>query len=62
VCAALAELPEIDRTALLLRAEHDLPYDEIARVLQISLSAAKVKVHRARLRLASTATPQRVSS
>jgi hypothetical protein len=31
-------------------------------VLQISLSAAKVKVHRARLRLASTATPQRVST
>ena len=62
VRAALAELPEIDRTALLLRAEHDLPYDEIARVLQISLSAAKVKVHRARLRLAAATTPEKVSS
>ena len=58
----MAELPEIDRTALLLRAEHELPYDEIARVLQISLSAAKVKVHRARLRLAAATTPEKVSS
>ncbi len=47
----LQMLSEIDRTALLLRAEADLPYDEIARILGISETAAKVKVHRARLRL-----------
>jgi len=47
----LARLPEIDRSALLLRAVHELPYDEIARVLGITAVAAKVKVHRARLAL-----------
>jgi RNA polymerase sigma-70 factor, ECF subfamily len=51
----LALLPEIDRSALLLRALHDLPYEEIAHILNISLAAAKVKVHRARLRLAAAA-------
>jgi DNA-directed RNA polymerase specialized sigma24 family protein len=29
-----------------------MPYEEIARALGISLTAAKVKVHRARIRLA----------
>ena len=52
VSAQLQRLPEIDRAALLLRAVDDLPYDEIARALGISLAAAKVKVHRARLTLA----------
>ena len=36
-----------------MRAEHSLPYEEIARSLGLSLSAAKVKVHRARIKLAS---------
>lgn len=54
--AHLQTLPETDRAALLLRVQHDLPYAEIARVLQISVSAAKVKVHRARLRLAALRT------
>jgi len=48
---ALAELGESDRAALLMRAEEGLPYDEIAAALGISLTAAKVKVHRARQRL-----------
>lgn len=47
----LQSLPETDRTALVLRAQHELPYAEIARILEISESSAKVKVHRARLRL-----------
>jgi RNA polymerase sigma-70 factor, ECF subfamily len=50
--AGLQELPEIDRAALLMRALDGLPYEEIARALKISLSSAKVKVHRARLALA----------
>ena len=50
--AALLELSEADRTALLMRAQEGLRYDEIARSLDISVSAAKVKVHRARLKLA----------
>ena len=52
VDARLVRLPEIDRTALVLRAVHELPYAEIARVLGISEVAAKVKVHRARRALA----------
>ncbi len=50
--ARLAELPEVDRTALLLRAEAELSYDDIARILQLSAVAVRVKVHRARARLA----------
>lgn len=49
---ALLQLSEADRTALLLRAQEGLRYDEIARALGISVSAAKVRVHRARLKLA----------
>ncbi len=52
VMARLRTLPEIDRAALVMRAEHDMPYEEIAQALGISLSSAKVKVHRARLALA----------
>ena len=47
----LQALPEADRTAFVLRVYHDLPYAEIARILQISLSAAKVRIHRVRRRL-----------
>jgi RNA polymerase sigma-70 factor, ECF subfamily len=52
VLAGLQELPEIDRSALLMRALDGMPYEEISRALGISLSSAKVKVHRARLALA----------
>ena len=54
VLAALARLPEIDRAALLMRADEGLPYEEIAAALGISTTAAKVKVHRSRLKLADT--------
>ena len=47
----LQTLPEVDRAAFILRVEHELPYTEIARVLELSLSAAKVKVHRVRRKL-----------
>ena len=50
----LQTLPESDRTALILRAQYELPYAEISRVLEISLSAAKVKVHRARKKILET--------
>ncbi len=52
VLGALHDLPEIDRAAVLMRANGELPYEEIAAALRISVSAAKVKVHRARLKLA----------
>jgi RNA polymerase sigma-70 factor, ECF subfamily len=48
----LQQWPEASRSALLLRAVDGLPYEEIAAMLNISVSSAKVKVHRARQRLA----------
>jgi RNA polymerase sigma-70 factor, ECF subfamily len=47
----LGDLPEIDRAAFVLRVRHGLAYEEVARVLAITLASAKVKVHRARRRL-----------
>lgn len=49
---ALARLPEVDRAAVLMRADEGLAYEEIAAALGISVASAKVKVHRARLKLA----------
>ncbi len=53
VLARLSDLPEVDRSALLLRAVEGLTYEEIARVLGISMAAVKTKIHRARLAFAS---------
>lgn len=44
----LLSLPEVDRSAFVMRVQHDLPYEEIARVLLLSVGAVKVKVHRVR--------------
>jgi RNA polymerase sigma-70 factor (ECF subfamily) len=52
VLKLLQEIPEVDRAALLMRAQQEMSYEEIARVLGISLAAVKIKIHRARLRLA----------
>lgn len=49
---ALQTLPEADRAALLMHAQDGLPYEEISAILGISISAARVKVHRSRVRLA----------
>ncbi len=49
--AALATLDPDDRAAILMRAQEELPYEEIARSFGISVGAAKVRVHRARRRL-----------
>lgn len=45
---ALADLPENQRTALLLCREQELAYEDIARILGCSLSATKSIIHRAR--------------
>jgi RNA polymerase sigma-70 factor (ECF subfamily) len=50
--AALQTLPEIDRAAVLLRAEEGMSYEEVAAALGISPVSARVKVYRARLKLA----------
>jgi RNA polymerase sigma-70 factor (ECF subfamily) len=52
VLRALQELPELDRAAILMRAGDALPYEEIAVALGLPVATVKVKVHRARLKLA----------
>ena len=49
--ALLQQLPDLDRTALLLRAHENMPYDQIAETLGLSAVSVRVKVHRARLTL-----------
>ena len=51
VMADLQELPELDRSALLMSAIEGMSYEEIARALGISLAAVKMKIHRSRLKL-----------
>jgi RNA polymerase sigma-70 factor (ECF subfamily) len=55
---AIQALPEIDRTVLLLRAEQGLSYADIATATGLSVTAAKVKVFRARAKLAAMLNPQ----
>lgn len=50
----LKTIPEIDRAAFILRVQHELPCAEIARVLGLSLTATKVKIHRVRKKLLSS--------
>jgi RNA polymerase sigma factor (sigma-70 family) len=52
VLAALQQLPEVDRTVLLLRVQEGLSYQEIADAVRLSLPAVKTKIHRARVKLA----------
>jgi RNA polymerase sigma-70 factor (ECF subfamily) len=54
---AIAELPEKQRTALLLCRQDELSYEEIAEVLDCSLSATKSLIHRARETLKQVLKP-----
>jgi len=56
----LKALPEVDRTAFVLRVQHELPYAEIARVLTLSLTATKVKVYRVRKKLIAACVEKEV--
>ncbi len=47
----LQTLSETERAAFILRVYHEIPYAEIARILGLSLTATKVKVHRVRKKL-----------
>jgi RNA polymerase sigma-70 factor (ECF subfamily) len=51
VMAALQQLTETDRAALLMRVQEEMPYEEIAQALGLPVATVKVKVHRARLKL-----------
>ncbi len=55
--AAVHTLPELDRTVLLLRAEEGLSYEDISAVTGLSVATAKVKVFRARAKLAALLNP-----
>ncbi len=57
----LRGMHECDRTAFILRVRHELPYAEIARVLGISLTSAKVKIHRVRKKLLTDRIEKEVS-
>jgi RNA polymerase sigma-70 factor (ECF subfamily) len=59
VLQALRALPEIDRAALLMHAQEGMPYAEIAAALGLSLSAVKVRIHRARIKLKSQEKTQK---
>ena len=57
----LQTVSETDRTVFILRVQHELPYAEIARMLELSETAVKVKVHRIRKKLiANFAQKERV--
>ena len=51
VTAAMAQLPELERSALLLRAEDELSYAVIGELLGIGEASARTKVFRARMKL-----------
>ena len=53
VRGALRALPRRDREALLLRAIGELPFDAIARVMHSTPAAVKMRISRARRRLAA---------
>ncbi len=54
---AIATLPVAMREALVLREYEECSYQEIAEILAIDISLAKVRVHRARLLLRKLLTP-----
>lgn len=55
--AAIRELPDHYRSAVVLRDVYGLSIEEIAHELKISETAAKVRVHRARKKLKETLHP-----
>jgi len=59
VSAALSTLPPRLRSVIVLRDIYDLPHEAIAAELGISEAAAKVRLHRARVRLRAELFPPR---
>jgi RNA polymerase sigma-70 factor (ECF subfamily) len=49
--AAIQQLPDKYRLPLVMHAVGELPYEEIARSLELPLATVKVRIHRARLQL-----------
>lgn len=55
---AVQALPEIDRTVLLMRAEQELSYEDIAAATGLSAAAVRIRVFRARAKLADLLHPK----
>ncbi|HNN94838.1 MAG TPA: RNA polymerase sigma factor [Pseudomonadota bacterium] len=53
LAAALAHVGEPRKSALLLRLDHGLPYEDIAELMGWSVAKVKNEIHRARLQLRS---------
>ena len=51
VLERLRRLPEVDRSILVMAGIEQLPYEEIASIVGLSVAAVKVRVHRARLKI-----------
>lgn len=56
--AAIKELPEKYRTAFMLRDVQEMPYEEVAKVLNVPLGTVKSRVNRARLILRGKLEPR----
>jgi RNA polymerase sigma-70 factor (ECF subfamily) len=54
---AIQQLEDKYRTPLVMHAISELPYDEIARCLDLPVGTVKVRVHRARLQLNQILNP-----
>ena len=52
VASALAQVPEDFRVAIVLADMQDLPYEEIAKVLDLPIGTVKSRVHRGRVAFA----------
>jgi RNA polymerase sigma-70 factor (ECF subfamily) len=57
VAEALADLPENQRTAIVLCQQSELSYEEIAKVIGSTLSATKSLIHRGRETLKARLKP-----
>jgi RNA polymerase sigma-70 factor (ECF subfamily) len=56
----LQQLGETDRAVLLMRSLENMSYEEIAAATGLTVAACKVKVHRARMKLAEMTQKERV--
>jgi DNA-directed RNA polymerase specialized sigma24 family protein len=56
---AVHALPEMVRTVILLRAEQELSYEDIGAATGLSVAAVKVRVFRARAKLAALLHPKK---
>lgn len=55
---AIEELPDIYREVFVLRDVEEMSVDEVSRAMEISVSAVKVRLHRARLMLQKRLAPE----